>query len=162
MLKKEFSEIISYWKSFNNGDAFADFSSTQYTCEIDKLEIPDEAICNDINEFISNIVLPLFTRTEQSYLKKYFNFTSCFFVWFLCTPQFFYANKSKIWDCCLLQKRRIIHNQNPSTSISLVKEEKRSKELLKEADYIEKALECEARAKIRAQQILEEKMAAMY
>ena len=56
----------------------------------------------------------------------------------------------------------IIHNQNPSTSISLVKEEKRSKELLKEADYIEKALECEARAKIRAQQILEEKMAAMY
>lgn len=67
-----------------------------------------------LNEFISNIVLPLFTRTEQSYLKKYFNFTSCFFVWFLCTPQFFYANKSKIWDCCLLQKRRIIHNQNPS------------------------------------------------
>ena len=56
----------------------------------------------------------------------------------------------------------IINNQNPSTSISLVKEEKRSKELLKEADYIEKALECEARAKIRAQQILEEKMAAMY
>ena len=50
-----------------------------------------------------------------------------------------------------------MHNQNPSTSISLVKEEKRSKELLKEADYIEKALECEARAKIRAQQILEEK-----
>ena len=55
MLKKEFSEIISYWKSFNTGDAFADFSSTKYTCEIGKLEIPDKAICNDINEFISNI-----------------------------------------------------------------------------------------------------------
>lgn len=77
------------------------YEFTPYDC------LPKSSHMNQLNQFMLHVVLPLFPPKDKSYLKKHFNFSSCFFVWFLCTPQFFYANHSKSWECCLLKKKRM-------------------------------------------------------
>ena len=75
------------------------------TSSYDKL--PKSNHMQHLNEFMLRVVIPLFDRKDKAYLKKHFNFSTCFLVWFLCSPQFFYANPTKTWECCLLKKKRV-------------------------------------------------------
>ena len=82
-----------------------------------------------LKHFVKMLIKKHFDTHTQSYLLQHINISTCFFMWFLATPNYFYATKEmkqttrngiqKVWTETLLRKKP---SDKPATTAKIVKE----------------------------------------